>query len=120
MSETQQIKIKISEKAEGILERDIKNDVIGRREIYIKVFHIGSGTVSRKEVRKAIASTLNVPEDLIVIKKIHTVYGAGISYVRANIYNDAKVLQQFEPQYLIGRDTGQKIKKGGKGAQKQG
>ena len=120
MSETQQTKIKVSEKAEGIVERDTKNDIAGRREIYIKVFHIGNGTISRKEIRKAIASTFGVSEDLIVIKKIHTVYGAGISYVRANIYNDMKTLQQFEPQYLIGRDTGQKVKKGGKGVQKQG
>jgi len=120
MSEAQQIKIKVSEKAEGILEKDIKNSVIGRRELYIKVFHIGSGTVSRKDLIKAIASTFGVSEDLVVIKKVHTLYGAGISYVRANIYNDKKVLQELEPQYLIGRDTGQKVKKGGKGAQKQG
>ncbi|BAB65341.1 MULTISPECIES: 30S ribosomal protein S24e [Sulfurisphaera] len=120
MSEVQQTKIKISEKAEGIVERDIKNNVIGRRELYIKVFHIGSGTISRKDMIKAIASSYGAQEDLVVIKKIHTLYGAGISYVRANIYNDKKTLQEFEPQYLIGRDTGQKVKKGGKGAQKQG
>lgn len=120
MSEAQQIKIKISDKAEGIVEKDMKNNAVGRRELYIKVFHIGSGTISRKDVIKAISTTFNAQEDLVVIKKIHTLYGAGISYIRANIYNDKKVMQELEPQYLIGRDTGQKVKKGGKGAQKQG
>lgn len=120
MSETQQLKIKISDKAEGVVEKDIKNPVVNRRELYIKVFHIGSGTISRKETRQAIANSLGVSEDLVVIKKIFTNYGAGISYVRANVYSDKKTLEEYEPQYLIGRDTGQKIKKGGKGGQKQG
>ncbi|AHC51200.1 30S ribosomal protein S24 [Sulfolobus acidocaldarius SUSAZ] len=116
---SQQIKIKVSDKVEGIVERDIQNNVANRRELYIKLFHIGSGTPSRKELVKAIASTFSTTEDLVVIKKVFTNYGSGISYARVNVYKDKDSLQKLEPQYLIGRDTGQKIKKGGKSAQKQ-
>lgn len=35
-----QAKVKISDKAEGIIERDMQNSVIGRREISLKKFII--------------------------------------------------------------------------------
>ncbi|MFP3202109.1 MAG: 30S ribosomal protein S24e [Sulfolobus sp.] len=117
---SQQLKVKVSDKVEGVIEREVVNNVLKRREVYVKLYHIGVGTPSRKEVIKALASLYNTGEDLIVIKKTSTIYGAGISYVRANIYENKEILQKIEPQYLIGRDTGQKVKKGGKGGQKQG
>jgi small subunit ribosomal protein S24e len=40
--------------------------------------------------------------------------------VIAEIYKDKETMRMFAPAHLIGRDTGQKVKKGGgKGAQQQ-
>ena len=117
---SQQLKIKVSDKAEGVIEKDVENKVLNRREITIKIYHIGSGTPSRKEIISAISAVLGAKEDLIVIKRVDTVYGAGISIVRANVYKNKEDLEKVEPKHLIGRDTGQKVKKGGgKGAAKQ-
>lgn len=114
-----QAKIKISDKAEGIIERDYQNNVIGRRELTLKVYHMGSGTPSRKEIIKAVVESLGVKDNLVVVRKISTVYGAGISNVKLHIYNSREVLEKIEPKYLLDRDAGTKQKKGGgKGAQK--
>ena len=117
---SQQLKVKVSDKAEGIVEKDIQNNVFNRRELYIKIYHIGSGTPSRKEIISALSAIYGAKEDLVVVKDIETVYGGGISYVRVNIYKNKEDLEKIEPKHLIGRDTGQKVKKGGKNAAKQG
>lgn len=117
---SQQLKIKVSDKAEGVVEKEVQNNVFNRRELTLKIFHIGSGTPSRKEIISALSAVYGVKEDLIVVKKVKTVYGAGISIVRVNIYKNREDLEKVEPKHLIGRDTGQKIKKGGKSAAKQG
>lgn len=52
----QQLKIKVSEKAEGVVEKDIQNNVFNRRELTLKIFHIGTGTPSRKEIVSALSA----------------------------------------------------------------
>ena len=116
----QQLKIKVSEKAEGVVEKDIQNNVFNRRELTLKIFHIGTGTPSRKEIISALSAIYGAKEDLIVVKSVETIYGGGISLVRVNIYKNKEDLEKVEPKHLIGRDTGQKVKKGGKNAAKQG
>lgn len=106
MSQAQQIKI--SDKVQGIIQKDIQNKVVGRRELIVKLFHIGVGTPSRKDLKSAVASLLNVPSELIVVRKISTSYGSGISLARVHVYEKKEVLEKFEPQYLLDRDTGTK------------
>ncbi|AOL15965.1 30S ribosomal protein S24e [Sulfolobus sp. A20] len=115
MSSSESTKIKISDKAEGIIERQFQNTLIGRREISIKVYHMGSGTPSRKDMIKSVAQALGVQENLIVVRKIFTSYGAGISNVKLHVYNSREVLEKIEPKYLLDRDAGTKQKKGGGG-----
>ncbi|WP_338600890.1 30S ribosomal protein S24e [Sulfolobus tengchongensis] len=113
-----QTKVKISDKAEGVVERDVQNNVIGRREITLKVYHMGSGTPSRKDIIKAIVQTFGVQDNVVVVKKVSTNYGAGISNVKLHIYNSRDILEKIEPKYLLDRDAGTKEKKGGsKGGQ---
>jgi SSU ribosomal protein S24E len=109
MSQTHQIKV--SDKAQGIIERQIDNNVTGRKEITLKIFHIGSPTPSREELKKALASYLGQKEDLLVIRKITTGYGAGISQARIHVYTDPKNLEKYEPKHLLVRGT--KQNKGG-------
>lgn len=116
---SQQAKIKVSDKVEGIIEKETQNKVANRREVSIKLFHIGTGTPSRKEIRKAISSFYNVAEDLVTIRRISTSYGSGISLAKANIYSDKNNAIKYEPKYILDRDAGTKQKKGG-GAGKGG
>jgi len=112
--------VKLSDKLSGVVESVKNNQVIGRKEVVIKVFHIGVGTPSRKELVEGITNAFGTSKELVLIRRVDTVYGAGISKVIAEIYNDKETMRMFAPAHLIGRDTGQKVKKGGgKGAQQQ-
>ncbi|ABP96360.1 MULTISPECIES: 30S ribosomal protein S24e [Metallosphaera] len=101
MSQAQQIKV--SDKAEALVENLKENKVIGRKEIKIKVYHIGSPTPSRADIRKAISSFIGAKEDLVVIRKINTGYGAGISEATIHVYSEKDVLSKFEPAHLVNR-----------------
>jgi small subunit ribosomal protein S24e len=112
--------VKLSDKLSGVVESVKDNSVIGRKEVVIKVFHIGVGTPSRKELVEGITNAFGTSNELVLIRRVDTVYGAGISRVIAEIYKDKETMRKFAPAHLIGRDTGQKVKKGGgKGAQQQ-
>jgi small subunit ribosomal protein S24e len=116
----EQIRIKLENNVEGVVEKLIENNVIGRKEVQVKLFHIGIGTPSRKTIKAEIAKVFSVPENLVVIRKINTSYGAGISIAKIHIYNNKEILQKFEPSYLVQRDTGNKQKKGGETSDKGG
>ncbi|MCY0860242.1 MAG: 30S ribosomal protein S24e [Sulfolobaceae archaeon] len=118
---SQGIKVKVSDKIEGIVERETQNKVANRKEISVKLFHIGTGTPSRKEIKKAIAAAYNVGEDQVVVRKVSTVYGSGISLAKVNIYANKEDLAKYEPKYILDRDAGTKQKKGGgKGGKAEG
>ncbi|AWR94554.1 30S ribosomal protein S24e [Acidianus brierleyi] len=106
MSQAQQIKI--SDKVQGVIERDFSNKVVDRRELTIKLFHIGTGTPSRQELIKSLSQLINAPEDKIVIRKIYTSYGAGISVAKVHIYNKKEILEKYEPKHLLSRGIGKK------------
>ncbi|AWS00625.1 30S ribosomal protein S24e [Metallosphaera hakonensis] len=101
MSQAQQIKV--SDKAEALVERIQENKVIGRKEISIKVYHIGSSTPSRSDIKKAISNFIGAKEELIVVRKINTGYGAGISDAVIHVYGQKDTLEKFEPAYLLNR-----------------
>ena len=84
-----------------IKERD--NRLIRRLEIEGIVVHIGKGTPSRNDVVKAIAKLYNKPEELIIVKKILSEYGMGMSKIKVHIYEDINRLKSFEPEYIIKR-----------------
>ncbi len=84
-----------------VKERD--NKLIRRLEIEGVVVHIGKGTPSRNDIVKAIAKLYNKPEELIIVKKILSEYGMGMSRIKVHIYEDINRLKSFEPEYIIKR-----------------
>ncbi len=79
------------------------NKLIRRREVLIKLYHIGVGTPSRNLVRNEIARIYGVDPSQIYVKKIESVYGVGVTEIHVHIYDDSKRASIFEPEYLIKR-----------------
>jgi Ribosomal protein S24E len=69
--------VKLSDKLSGVVESVKDNSVIGRKEVVIKVFHIGVGTPSRKELVEGITNAFGTSNELVLIRRVDTVYGAG-------------------------------------------
>ncbi|AEB94195.1 MAG: 30S ribosomal protein S24e [Metallosphaera sp.] len=110
MSQSQQIKV--SEKAEALVESIADNKVIGRREIRLKIYHIGSPTPSRADLKNAISNFMGARDELVVVREINTGYGAGISEARVHVYESKETLEEFEPSHLINRGTKANVQKG--------
>jgi small subunit ribosomal protein S24e len=77
-----------------------KNPLIDRMEIKFKLDHFGTGTPNRLEVKKKIAAMKNANEKLIIIRKLQTHYGNAYDIGIANIYENSKELQYFEPFHI--------------------
>ncbi|BBD74019.1 30S ribosomal protein S24e [Sulfodiicoccus acidiphilus] len=109
-----EVKVRISDKVEGVVELEMDNKVIGRKELVVTLFHIGASTPSRKEIIDGLSKVLNAKTDRIVVRRIDTSYGAGVSKVRVNMYEDGQKLKLYEYKHVLDRDAGTKQKKGGK------
>lgn len=84
---------------------DKKNLLLKRREVEFQVEHTQTGsTPPRLEVKKALANTLKVNIDLVVIKKFETKTGTNVAVGTANVYDSAEQLKLIEPEYIIRRN----------------
>lgn len=81
-----------------------RNDLIGRRELKLRLDHTGQPTPKRTELRSKIAELLGVSVERIVIKSVESSYGAGISVVEVNIYDTPERLKRFESEYILKRN----------------
>ena len=90
-----------------------ENKLLGRKEINLEVNHVGLGTLSRKELRKKIADMFKVDIENVYVTKIETLYGAGVSRVRAHIYYDMERGLKVEPEHIIRKNRGEKGGEGG-------
>ena len=81
---------------ELIIEKKEKNPLLEREEI--KAILKSNITPSNAQVKEIIASKLNKPAEVIVIKGIYPKFGKQESDVRAFVYNSEEALKKFEPK----------------------
>ena len=77
-----------------------KNPLIDRIELQVKINHFGKGTPNRLEIKKQIAAMKTSDENLTIVKKIETHFGATEDLSKIYIYNDKKDLEFFEPFHI--------------------
>ena len=88
----------------GEIERDWYNPLIKRREVVIKITHIGKSTPSRGLIRIEVAKHFNTDVEKTFVRKIETDYGIGVSKAYLHIYDDVERAKQFEPKHIIQRN----------------
>ncbi|MFI5412469.1 MAG: 30S ribosomal protein S24e [Candidatus Micrarchaeales archaeon] len=88
---------------------DIKNSVVGRREIEFYIMQ-DDKTPSIDEVKKEICKKLNLSPDSTVIVNVAQSFGTRRSKAMAHNYPSADLLKKFEHAYLFER-TAKKAKK---------
>lgn len=79
------------------------NSVVKRFEVEAVVTHQGSSTPSRKVLVEALASLYSKSPELVVVRKILSEFGMGVSRVYAHIYEDAERLRKFESEHILKR-----------------
>jgi len=86
--------------------RDVENKVLNRRELILRVDHIGSRTPTRNEVRELVSSMFSAPANLIIVKSLKTLTGTNVSEAHVHVYKDEKSLEEIEPKHIKLRNFG--------------
>ena len=73
-----------------------KSNLIDRTEVTAELIHTGKPTPTTTEVKSQLAKSLDVDENLIIIKLIDTKFGHGLSRVNAYVYNNIDELKRTE------------------------
>ncbi len=79
------------------------NSLVRRLEVEAVVVHQGASTPSRRFIAEALARLYSRSPDLIVVRKIESEYGIGLSRVYAHVYEDPERLRSFEPKHILER-----------------
>ncbi len=82
---------------------DKVNPVLKRREVSLRIK--SKTTPSRIEVKNKLAAMLDSKPELIVIKKLRSVFGKQETIGRADIYEDEEQLKRFAQKHLLARDA---------------
>ncbi len=80
-----------------ILEKK-ENRALLRKEIEAELSFFGESTPKKEEVKKKIAETEKVNEELVIVKSIHTRFGEPKASVIAYIYENIEILNELEPK----------------------
>ena len=72
-----------------LYERD--SQLLQRKRIAFEIPHEKKPTPKKEDIKKQIASELNIDENLIVIKHIYTNYGEHKSKTIVNLYKDKRI-----------------------------
>jgi len=88
------------------------NPLLKRTEVSFKVEFDGA-TPSRNAVREKLCGIIKSHAELTVIKKLKQGFGERQLVGNAHVYDDAESAK-VELKYLLGREKGEKLKKGAK------
>ncbi len=93
--------------AEGVTAAIVEekyNKLLGRKEVFLVIDHITSGTPSRQTIREFIAKIYGVDINLVVVKEIKSEYGRGRSKAHIHIYDNFERLKLLEPKHILRRN----------------
>ncbi|ADI32716.1 30S ribosomal protein S24e [Staphylothermus hellenicus] len=88
----------------GEIVVDRYNPLVKRREVVIRIAHIGKSTPSRGLIRHETAKIYGVEAEKVYVRGINTEYGLGVSNATIHIYDSVERAKQFEPPHIIRRN----------------
>ena len=79
------------------------NSLIKRIEVEAVVTHQGMSTPSRRDLVEVLSRLYSRSPELVVVRKIESEYGMGMSRVYAHIYESLDRLKLYEPKHILKR-----------------
>jgi small subunit ribosomal protein S24e len=80
-----------------------ENKPLARKEIDFRVEHIGGTTPSRADVKAKIVAQFDADAASVVIRRLDTKFGAGLTEGSARIYTDPEQMKRVELGHIIDR-----------------
>ena len=88
-------------KIEILKERE--NKTLARKEIEFRVDHTGTTTPSRADIHAKIMAQFNADKATVVIKRLDTKYGIGMTEGMARIYATPEQMNKIELVHILKR-----------------
>jgi small subunit ribosomal protein S24e len=89
---------------------EVENKTLFRKEIDFRIDHVGSTTPSRKDIQAKIGAQFDADSEAVVVKKLETKYGIGITKGSARIYSDLEQMKRIELDYVLKRHESEEKK----------
>ncbi len=81
------------------------NPLLKRKELMFRVEHTQGKTPIRLDVRRSLASELQISDKLVFIKKMNTKTGTSTTVGVANAYETEAQAKFIEPEYIVKRNN---------------
>lgn len=85
------------------ITQESENVLLGRKQIQFKIFHRGTATPSREEMRKKLAAQFNVELERVYITRLISKYGHEYTEGFARVYETTEKATQIERKYIVKR-----------------
>ncbi len=86
-------------------ENKSENKLLERTELVFSVEHPGESTPTRDAIRSTIASQMGVQKERIIVDKMETEYGIGLTKGYAKVYDSQEALTKSESHHLLVRNS---------------
>jgi small subunit ribosomal protein S24e len=82
-----------------------ENPLLKRKEVTFTVVHTQGKTPARLDIKRSIASELQISEKLVFVKKMKTMTGTNTTIGEANAYETEVQAKIIEPAYIMKRNS---------------
>ncbi len=82
-----------------------ENPLLKRKRFSLLLCILRCKTPARLDIKRSIASQLQVSDKLVFVKQMHTMTGTNKTVGKANAYETEAQAKQVEPTYIIKRNT---------------
>ena len=82
-----------------------ENPLLKRKEVQFTIEHTQSKTPARLDMKRSVASELQVSDKLVFIKKMKTMTGTNTAIGFANAYESEAQAKLIEPAYIMKRNS---------------
>jgi small subunit ribosomal protein S24e len=81
------------------------NPLFKRKEVQFTIVHTQGKTPGRLDVKRSLASELQISDKLVFVKKMQTLTGTSTTVGEANTYESEAQAKLIEPDYIIKRNN---------------
>jgi small subunit ribosomal protein S24e len=86
------------------VESKKENPLQERTEVVFTAEHAGEPTPGREAVQAGIASAMSVPKERVVVDRMDTEYGIGVSRGYAKVYQSPESIKKAERKHILVRN----------------
>ncbi len=85
-----------------------ENRPLGRRELSFRIEHVDGTTPSRRDVRSKLMAKYDADASSVIVNRMETRFGIGITEGTARIYSDIDQMKRVERDYMLKRNEDKK------------